>query len=160
MFIGDKGSGKTSLIQVFLNQTGKKEISPSAPLEYYHGKKTSISGTSKEVSHIYEVGGGKAFCELIKIPISNEKLQQSIIVIVLDLSKLNTFLTTLKFWISAIQQQIELIEKENKSKKSGAINETGETIWESHEDKKYITPLQIPVIVVANKYDKFISEDP
>lgn len=161
IFIGDKSSGKTSLIQVFLNQSGKKEIIPSAPLEFYHGKKTSIAAASKDVAHVYEIGGGKAFHELIKIPLGNEKIFNSVIIIVLDLSKLNSLLTSLKFWVFTVQEQIQYLLNDYKTKGINIeFNEETKDNWQKHEDISYIKSSKIPIVIAAHKYDKIISEDP
>lgn len=160
IFVGDKNAGKTSLIQAFLNQYGKKEIKSSAPMEYAFGRKSSLVGSAKELAHLYEIGGGKAFHELMQIPISPERLESTIVVVVLDLSKLNTIMTSLKFWISSIAQQIGTMVPKEKGKAGKLVNEKHSAIWAAHEDKKYLSPIPIPVLVIANKYDTFIKEDP
>lgn len=155
MFVGDKAAGKSSLIQVFLNQSGKKEA--SSPLEYFFGRKPSLVDGTKELAHLYEVGGGKPFCDLIKTPIGAEQFPNTVAVIVLDLSQLNTLLDNLLFWIKTIKKQLEALAKGTSEGSSKDINDK---LWSAHEDKKYINPVPLPILIVANKYDLFIKEDP
>ena len=159
IFVGDKSAGKTTLIQVFLNQFGKKDIKPSAPLEYSFGRKASATGAAKELAHIYEVGGGKAFHELTAIPVDAEKLSNTLVVIVLDLSRLSSILPTFEYWLEAVEQQLESRAKALVSV-PGTLKEAQDKLWLAHDDRKYIHPTSVPVLVVAHKYDIFIKEDP
>ena len=149
-------------MQVFLNQSGKKDAKQSAPLEYSFGRKTSLVGGAKELAHLYEVGGGKAFSDLVKIPIGADQFSNTVLVVVLDLSKLNGILSSLTFWLKAIRAQLGVLDKATEKSEVSADSLKGQNaaLWEGHEDKKHLNPLPIPVIVVANKYDTFIKEDP
>jgi len=41
-----------------------------------------------------------------------------------------------------------------------SLKETVNEIWATHEDKKHIELMPIPVVVAVNKYDQLIKEDP
>lgn len=53
LFVGQKQSGKTSLISRFLDKD--ENITPSIALEYTFGRRTNPNGT-KDISHIWELG--------------------------------------------------------------------------------------------------------
>ena len=158
VFVGDKGAGKSTLVQAFLNQSGKKES--SSPLEYYFGRKPSVVDSSKDLAHIYEVGGGKSFSNLIHIPIGLEQYQNTVLVIVLDLSQLSTLLDTLSFWLEAIRQEFSVFESAELTLQEDSLKSMHSKLWTLHGDGKYLNPTPVPVLVVANKYDLFIREAP
>ena len=61
LFVGDAGSGKSTLIQSFLKPTVTKEPKPTFALEYaFARRKVTTSGststTGKTVAHIWELG--------------------------------------------------------------------------------------------------------
>ncbi len=156
VFMGDKGAGKSALQQVFLNQSGHRD--PSSPLEYSFGRKTSMVDSSKELAHLYEVGGGKPFSELIKIPIGSEQHANTLAVIVLDLTRPEGILQSLAFWNAAVRRL--LVPPAKAAVFENSLVQKHEEIWAAHEDKKHLSPMPVPVLVVANKYDAFIKEDP
>lgn len=156
--------GKTALIQVFLNQYGKKELKPSAPLEYSFGRKAAAVGGSKELAHVYEVGGGKAFYEMAAIPVDSDKLPNTLVVVVLDLSKLHNILSSLEYWLEAVETQLRSRLKAKSKTESGlglgTLQATQEQIWQTHDDRKYLKTSSAALLLVAHKFDVFIKEDP
>eukprot|EP00826_Nyctotherus_ovalis_P004483 TRINITY_DN10978_c0_g1_i15.p1 TRINITY_DN10978_c0_g1~~TRINITY_DN10978_c0_g1_i15.p1 ORF type:complete len:109 (-),score=46.24 TRINITY_DN10978_c0_g1_i15:669-971(-) len=77
---------------------------------------------------------------------------------VLDLSKLGALLDSLTFWLEAVRKAIapKSYEETKEDSLKGIVNK----VWVMHEDRKYIDLMPVPVMVVGNKYDEFIKEDP
>jgi dynein light intermediate chain 2 len=84
-FVGGRDSGKSTIISRFLDKDEKPN--PTIALEYTFGRKNKGQNGVKDVTHIYELGGGTFLADLIKIPINESNIHQSAYVIVIDLSK-------------------------------------------------------------------------
>eukprot|EP00826_Nyctotherus_ovalis_P004481 TRINITY_DN10978_c0_g1_i12.p1 TRINITY_DN10978_c0_g1~~TRINITY_DN10978_c0_g1_i12.p1 ORF type:complete len:154 (+),score=59.84 TRINITY_DN10978_c0_g1_i12:25-462(+) len=121
-----------------------------------HG--SSFAHSSKELAHLYEIGGGRAFADLIQIPAGPSHYENTAMMIVLDLSKLGALLDSLTFWLEAVRKAIapKSYEETKEDSLKGIVNK----VWVMHEDRKYIDLMPVPVMVVGNKYDEFIKEDP
>lgn len=78
--------------------------------------------------------------------------------IVLDLSKLSSLLNTLSYWLSVIRKIFP--DDSRTTAKEGSLKFIQDNIWSMHEDYKYMNPISLPIVVIANKYDIFIKEDP
>lgn len=96
---------------------------------------------------------------MLQIPITPTHYLNTLIVVVLDLSKLSSILASLSFWLNTIRNTHPTRSYDNLVPED-SLKSLYNTIWTSHEDRKYIDPMPIPVMVVANKYDSFIKEDP
>jgi dynein light intermediate chain 2 len=53
LFVGQKQSGKSTLISRFLDK--EEQVAPSVALEYTFGRRTNPNGV-KDISHIWELG--------------------------------------------------------------------------------------------------------
>lgn len=56
--IGDKGSGKTTFVNILKNQiSGDDRYIPTVGLDYQYVRR--INANRKELMHSYEIGGGR-----------------------------------------------------------------------------------------------------
>jgi GTPase SAR1 family protein len=165
IFVGAKGSGKSSIVQAFLQ---KEEVpKPSTPLEFRYARRATASGTM--VADVWELGGGvtgqKQLSELLKVVLQPELLSRSVVAIVLDLSEPETALPTLLRWLSELRSRVTACQQElAKTAEGSAIaaaarKATGAT-WAEHPDAdvaaiEAVAPIGVPVVVVAHKYDAF-----
>ena len=65
IFVGEKKSGKSSLITKFLEQQVKDEIPETTAMEYRSGTKMSKDDKRVKVN-CYELGGGRSFANLLE----------------------------------------------------------------------------------------------
>eukprot|EP00330_Aristerostoma_sp_ATCC50986_P002738 CAMPEP_0114597532 /NCGR_PEP_ID=MMETSP0125-20121206/19826_1 /TAXON_ID=485358 ORGANISM="Aristerostoma sp., Strain ATCC 50986" /NCGR_SAMPLE_ID=MMETSP0125 /ASSEMBLY_ACC=CAM_ASM_000245 /LENGTH=86 /DNA_ID=CAMNT_0001802205 /DNA_START=32 /DNA_END=289 /DNA_ORIENTATION=+ len=77
-------------------------------------------------------------------------------VVVVDLSKPSTIIDTLNFWLGSIRDTTSSFFR----KSSDIPAEDREyvrsfTTLKEHEDQSRITPVNIPTIVIGNKYDLY-----
>eukprot|EP00913_Durusdinium_trenchii_P035586 g33302.t1 len=88
LFCGSKKSGKTSLVDRFINPTKdeKDQPKPTVALDYKFAR-YATEGTSKVLAHIYDLGGDEANENLIGIPISTSTVGNIVLAITLDLSE-------------------------------------------------------------------------
>merc|ERR1719326_2703527 len=72
LFCGMKKSGKTALIDRFINPSkDEKDMpKPTVALDYKFARYASDTSTSKVLAHIYDLGGDENFEELVKMPVS------------------------------------------------------------------------------------------
>ena len=102
VFIGSKSSGKTTLIHRFL----ERDESPkqTLALEYTFGRKTN-QNLVKDVCHLWELGGGTMYTNLVETPLVAQQLPNTAVVIVIDLSKPEKIWNTLNTLISSVKVQ-------------------------------------------------------
>ena len=149
VFVGEKKSGKSSLISMLLNEPVKDEYKATPGLEYKFGRKTV--STKKEIGNIYELGGGRLLQGLLAGPLNRETILNSCVVITLDLSRPGLVLDSLQYWLSCIREHIQgALEELNKSApdKIARIQEYVQTKWGGVADAKLINPFWIPIVVV------------
>ena len=104
MFVGEKGSGKSSLIAKFLGDPVKEDMPETIALDFKFGKKQHEEKNQK-VS-IYEVGGGRVLSEIIGVPMNHRQITNTCIVIAVDLSKPGNAIDSLLFWSNAVREHI------------------------------------------------------
>lgn len=104
LFVGEKGSGKSSLIAKFLGDPVKEDMPETIALDFKFGKKNQEEKNQK-VS-IYEVGGGRTLAEMIGVPMNHRQICNTAVVIALDLSKPGNCVDSLLFWLNAVREHI------------------------------------------------------
>jgi dynein light intermediate chain 2 len=72
---------------MFFSGSWPEDPKPTVGLDYAYARNTSKTSSSDSVAHLYELGAGTSFVNLIDVPLSPKYLCSSIFVIVIDLSK-------------------------------------------------------------------------
>ena len=162
-FVGDSGSGKSTLIQSFLKPTSK-DPKPTFALEYNFARRKGGKDDSKEkgksLSHIWELGGDILEQKLFEIPINQRTLNYCSIVIVCDLSKPQDIVVSLNRWIALIRDVVNKRITELKVINPALVTELKEQSLLPYTDNRDISrvrPCEIPLFIVANKYDALKS---
>lgn len=104
MFVGDSGSGKSSLIQSFLKPTVNKGPKSTFALEYSFARKKSSTGNAKCLAHIWELGGDIYEPGLLEVPLSQRCFASASIVVVVDLSKPHNVVSSTLKWVSVTRE--------------------------------------------------------
>lgn len=158
--VGEKGSGKTTLIAALVGEESKAERKPTAGMHYKFSIKKAES--TKIVANFHEIGGGRLMSDLLKTALSPKKLASTVLIICLDMSQPDTALIHLNFWISkAVEAVNKSYDELSKSDPESAeqIREMAAFKWEGHVDAKRVSPIAIPTIIVGTKYDVFGIEE-
>lgn len=100
--VGEKKSGKTSLISSFIGEPAKDDVKSTAALEFKFGRKEV--NNKKEICNIYELGGGRLLENLVSAPLSKESISKAIAVIAIDLSRPGIALDSLSFWMNVLRE--------------------------------------------------------
>ncbi|OMJ85848.1 hypothetical protein SteCoe_12762 [Stentor coeruleus] len=106
LIVGERKAGKSSIVQNFLLQNSEEAPKATVALEYKFARSTSDS-----VAHIYELGGGRLLSNLINFPITEETLENLILIIALDLSIPYKVLDSLLYWFQVSKARIEEIQE-------------------------------------------------
>ena len=85
LFIGEKRSGKTSLILRYLEMGGQRHTKTTTALDYSFGIKKRNDDDHQKVN-VYELGGGRVLTNMLQAPLNEHNLPYTTICIVIDLS--------------------------------------------------------------------------
>lgn len=161
LFVGDSGSGKSSLINSFLKASSTKQPKPTFALDYSFARKkvaTSFSSSGgKSVAHVWELGGDINEPGLLDVPISVQHLNSLSIVVCCDLSKPYNVLKSVRKWIKMVREVLakRFTAYEAANGKKFEVDDGRKSQFEGHSDKRMLSLFKIPLYVIANKYDIF-----
>ena len=104
--MGDKQSGKTSLIAKLLDEPIKDDVKETTALDFRFG--TKVRDEKKQKISIYELGGGRTLSSLLQAPLNPYTLANGslVICIVVDLANPGASIDTLLFWLATLREQI------------------------------------------------------
>ncbi|XP_076324390.1 cytoplasmic dynein 2 light intermediate chain 1 isoform X2 [Tachypleus tridentatus] len=162
VFVGSRQGGKTSIIYRFVECAENPK--PTLALEYLFGRRSRGLDSAKEVCHMWELGGGTLFTQLLEIPITVETLNTLSIVLVLDLSLPEEMWFTMETLLHAVRSEINQVLNSSAAKIVGLKETLMELAWkrigEDHMDKDMIDPFPVPLLILGTKYDIFQDLDP
>jgi GTP-binding protein EngB required for normal cell division len=161
VFLGDAQSGKSSLIQTFLKPAAAKETRPTVSLDYNFARKTSTTNNQKFIAHFWEIGGDLTEPSLLEIPLNKKQsLSNVTFVVVCDLSKPHNCLVSVLRAFAAIREVVAKRAAELQATDVLKLKDIREKIAETyaqHIDANRVKPMDVSVIVVANKHDTLRS---
>ncbi|VVC34099.1 Hypothetical protein CINCED_3A001829 [Cinara cedri] len=147
LVIGNKNAGKTTLIHKFFDKS--EQPKPTLALEYSFARRSGKSLT-KDVCHVWELGGGLVFKDLLSVIIEKTRSRRLSVVLVLDLSKPDVLWNTM-----------EILLEELKTRLGNVFDGHDQQIDVKHiEDRKLMSPLPVPLVIVGSKYDVYQNFEP
>jgi len=156
---GAKDSGKTTLINKFLEKDDPAK--PTIALDFCYGRRSKPNNMSgvKDVTNVSEIGGGKSTVKLFNAVISKQNLSGLVIVLVVDLSKPSEIWEVQHAILTQIKQRITAVLNEQKKTNPELEKELMKKAWQRvgavHTDKNMISPLMVPLVIIGTKYDLF-----
>lgn len=168
LFCGSKKSGKTSLIDRYINPTKDEKDVPKSTvaLDYKFARyaASDASTSPKVLAHIYDLSG-EGNEDVISIPVSPASSSNLVVAITVDLSEPHGALPSLERWLQQLQAQaiksLDALSKESSAgaKRVEAIKATrGETL-EGSGDAAQLKPFPVPLVIFGTKWDVFASSD-
>ncbi|GFT46024.1 cytoplasmic dynein 2 light intermediate chain 1 [Nephila pilipes] len=159
LLIGSKKGGKSSICYKFLERTETPKS--TLALEYLFGRRNKGIESGKEICHIWELGGGTLFMDLLEIPVTPETLWNLSVVLVLDLSRAEELWYTMQTLLDTLKKRInQTLELSKDSTLREKFYENAKSrIPNGHEDFESIDPFPVPLLIIGSKYDIFQSED-
>jgi GTPase SAR1 family protein len=120
VFVGDKQSGKSSLIAKLLDEPTKDDVRETTALDFRFG--TRLRDEKKQKINIYELGGGRTLSQLLHAPINAFSVASGtlVICIVLDLANPGASIDTLLFWLASLREELTKAAQEISQKLSPA----------------------------------------
>jgi hypothetical protein len=151
IIIGDKSSGKSNLFNNVLMSMSQKDSYTATCGINYGFMRYQPSTNKKFILNIYEIGGGISNLSLIKSILNSKNLNNTSILLNLDLSKGNSILKSFKNYL----KELNLILKELNQDMLIEVIETKRSKYKdiNSNDFKRINIFPIQLIVIGNKYD-------
>jgi dynein light intermediate chain 2 len=169
IFCGRKKSGKTSLIDRFVNpnKDASEQPKPTVALDYKFARHTTETSSSKTIAHIYDFGGldsadTEQSKEMLKVPITAETISNMVLCITVDLSEPNSVIPSLLSWQEGLKAQVENALNAASATPAGVnkvreLREKFQAKWAEHADKDRIQGMPIPTAILGTKWDAFES---
>ncbi|XP_059477190.1 cytoplasmic dynein 2 light intermediate chain 1 [Neocloeon triangulifer] len=151
IFAGTKGGGKSTLINILLDRN--ELTKPTLAMDYCFGRRSGRSLWS-EVCHIFELGGGTMYTDLLTAPISTANLAHLTLVLVLDLSRPSEIWDTMEN-ITTTVRSLVMTAAQTENKASQLKDMAKLRLGENCVDEPFIEPFPIPLVIVGVKYDIF-----
>jgi len=166
LFCGAKKSGKTSLVDRFINPSkDEKDVPrPTVALEYKFARYASEASTSKVLAHIYDLGGDEGNENLVAIPVSHSTVGNLVLAVILDLSEPHNALPMLEKWLKLLQAQcgrsLERLSQESASgaRRVAAVGASRAELFAGHPDAQVVRNFPIPLVIFGTKWDVLVSE--
>lgn len=166
LFCGMKKSGKTALIDRFINpaKDEKDMPKPTVALDYKFARYASDTSTSKVLAHIYDLGIDENFEEVLKMPISPANCGNLVLGITLDTSEPHLLISSLEKWLPKLRDQVTVSlqtlarESQSGARRVEALQQARMVPWEEHPDKPYVQPFPVPLVFFGTKCDALLSD--
>ncbi|XP_013887737.1 cytoplasmic dynein 2 light intermediate chain 1 isoform X2 [Austrofundulus limnaeus] len=163
--MGSKAGGKTSILLRCLDRDEPPK--PTLALEYTFGRRARGHNTSKDIAHIWELGGGTSLSDLIQIPITPANMRSFSVILLLDLSKPNSLWGTMEKLLQAAQTHLEKVfsqvQQAQKSKPGAKhqrpVQSAARVLPRDYPDRELVSPFPVPLLIVGSKYDLFQELD-
>lgn len=167
IFCGRKKSGKTSLIDRFVNPNKDANEVPKSTvsLDYKFARYATETASSKTIAHIYDFGGledadSEQAKEMLKVPITADTISNMVLCITVDLSEPNSVVPLLLAWMESLKAQVENALNAASTTPAGVnkvreLREKFAAKYAEHADKERIQAMPIPMAIFATKWDHF-----
>ncbi|KAK7068625.1 Cytoplasmic dynein 2 light intermediate chain 1 [Halocaridina rubra] len=157
LLVGTRAAGKTTLLQRFLDREDQPRN--TLALEYTYGRKTGKT-LVKEVCHLWELGGGALFTALLATPLTTRALPNLTVIIMIDLSKPETIWSDLEALLSSLKSELNAVLEKAPELKAQLEAASWNRVGQDHQDKAYISPFIVPLVILGGKYDIFQDMEP
>jgi len=166
LWCGGKRSGKTSLVDRFINpaKDEKEQPKPTVALDYKFVRYASEASSSKVLAHIYDLGGDESNDDLVSIPVCSGTVCNLVAAVVVDLAEPFTVGPALEKWLSLLRAQASLSlntlaqESEVGAKRVETFNVARGEAFTDHPDAGSMNLFPVQLVIFATKWDTFTSE--
>jgi len=165
-FCGMKRSGKTSLVERFINPSkdDKDPPKPTVALDYKFARYAAETSSSKTLAHIFDLGGDEINENLISLPVAPANVASLVLVVTLDLSDPHHVVPCLENWLGILRSQVvkslDALAKEspNAARHVEAMKEATQGAYAGHADEASVRPFPVSLVIVGAKWDIFAAE--
>jgi len=163
IFCGPRQSGKSSLIQsyMFKDKDLSGEIKPTTALDYKYTRSSVGMSMEKDLTHFWELGGGRAMSPLLDYALTPASVSFSFVVLSVDLSRPSRIAGNIKFWLDTLRARVVSCTKNASTQALKAMSAVQTDRLEAgHPDRSLVDPLPVPCLIVGTKYDQFKNNEP
>jgi len=166
LFCGMKKSGKTALIDRFINpaKDEKDMPKPTVALDYKFARYASDTSTSKVLAHIFDLGGDENFEELVKMPVTPATCGNMVLAITIDTSEPHLAVPSLEKWLRLLRDHVtsslQTLAKDspNGAKRVEAQQLARIAAWQEHPDQAHVVPFPVPLVIFGTKCDALLTD--
>lgn len=163
VFIGPRHSGKSTMIHSYMFKDKEDTPKPTTSLDYKYTRSSVGMSMEKDLSHFWELGGGRSLSHLLDICVAPETLKHTLVVINVDLSRPSFVLNDCLYWIEKLRARVKAcigeLHKSGSTVPKTLEQEARNVFGNDHEDLARVDLFEIPVLIVANKYDLIKDKD-
>ncbi|XP_074594183.1 cytoplasmic dynein 2 light intermediate chain 1 [Brevipalpus obovatus] len=156
LFIGNRSSGKTSLIHRFIES--RLELRETLALQYYTASKIKKYESFAELCDIWELGEGSVLTELLGLPIRADNLSNLMIVLSLDLSRPEEIIIVSDVLLKTIQKRMDGLLKNLSTEVLKELDDQTKTRLRKNRSSSSGI-FTVPLIIVGTKFDLFQEMD-
>jgi len=154
--LGPGKSGKSSLIALLEKDSAADKVKPTAALEYKYIRRTTSASGPKDVTHVWELGGGFGYADLVAVPVTRERIGALVLVCVVDLSQPKNAVPALCQWLDHINaltsQLMDQLRATNPEYVKAVEDKAAGRYSATHPDKARVRPCPATLVILANKY--------
>lgn len=157
IFVGPRNSGKSTLLNLGLGKEGEAP-KPTNALDYMYTRTSIKSMSDASLSNFWELGGGRSLVKLLDLAITPERLADTIIFVVLDLTRTSKVVDDAFYWVELIRSRIDAALTKLKStnlKLHDQIVQNADDLYKAHADRQSVRVSRVPLVLVASKYEEF-----
>jgi len=160
-FIGPRGCGKSTLIHAYMFKDKEDTPKPTTSLDYKYTRSSVGMSMEKDLSHFWELGGGRKLVSLMDICVTPETLQHTFAIITVDLSKPTAVIEELNYWLDTLRKRVkQCIAKLAESEVPKKCEEQVTAMFgEEHQDVDKVNLCPVPILIVAHKFDMFKDQE-
>eukprot|EP00929_Paragymnodinium_shiwhaense_P108627 TRINITY_DN74941_c0_g1_i1.p1 TRINITY_DN74941_c0_g1~~TRINITY_DN74941_c0_g1_i1.p1 ORF type:complete len:377 (+),score=87.38 TRINITY_DN74941_c0_g1_i1:101-1231(+) len=166
LFCGAKRSGKTSIVDRFINpqKDEKDQPKPTVALEYKFARYASDTSASKVLAHIYDLGGDESNQGLATLALGPASVGNLVVCLVVDLSEPHSVVPSLEQWLSTLRQQVSTsLDQLSKTSPNGAkrveaVEKAKMVPFAEHADGHSVRPFPVPLVIFGSKWDSLIAD--
>ncbi|XKL67353.1 hypothetical protein PGB90_002844 [Kerria lacca] len=154
LITGSKNVGKTNFIHQFIEKERGITNSPSTYLLDYKFARQSNKSLMNDVCHIWELGNDVTFVSLLSVITEIKHFNSICIIIMIDLTLPETIINTMETLLNEIKKLIlQFVD-------TCEIKENRRNFNVEEEDRNYLDPFPIPLLIIGGKYDLFQNMEP
>lgn len=157
LFVGEKRSGKTSLIAKFLGDPVKEDTTETTALDFKFGKR-QVDDKSQKVS-MFELGGGRSLADMLSVCLTPRSVSSTVVCITVDLTRPGNAVDSVLFWLNVVREQTQQVLQMNMTHQSEVqnMNRRLQSVWADHEDRSRVELCPVPIMICGTKYDAFAN---
>lgn len=159
IILGDKGAGKTTIFNnlIGISSSQKENYSVTSGINFNYIRQQT--GQRKTILNTYEIGGGPSNLELIKTIINKSNFRNTFFVLVLDFSKPQSALDSLKTFLFDLNNSLKELVSDDDIVEAIEAKKSKFADRNLNNDIKRLNFFPAEIIVVGNKYDFLEKRD-